>query len=228
MCWSVYSSCFVWYKGSRTSDCARDSTHLRARWPDYCNCPELGGTVPIFTALSRSSPCLSGRICAVVKKNGLQQSNESWTTGLWYSVLFSTAYMSVYCCFKHRLVTGKRSRVNTSGRVYWTEPYAHAHLVVRAYVSKPSGRLRPMLLSLYTSGYAQDLFLPTYYTKPLVRSEYQLFLQNNCGASSKLFCRIERLRGRRCTFGRRIWQQQWTGGVLQRGGMGCSVWRWLE
>ena len=35
------------------------------------NCPDLGGTVPIFTALSRPSPCLSrflGRTCTVVKK----------------------------------------------------------------------------------------------------------------------------------------------------------------
>ena len=53
------------------------------------NCHDLGGTVPIFTALSRPSPCLSrflGSTCAVVKRNVLQQSNESWTTGLWYSL----------------------------------------------------------------------------------------------------------------------------------------------
>ena len=49
------------------------------------DCPDLGGTVPIFTALTRPSTCLSrflGRTCAVVKEKRFaaeQRIMNNWT-----------------------------------------------------------------------------------------------------------------------------------------------------
>ena len=107
--------------------------------------PPITLLVPISRSYSRGS-----------EKNQQFAAEQRIMDNYWTLVLFSTAYnMSVYCCFKYRLVTGERSRVNTSEQLLnWTIRACALgclrvcpdieQLLIFIVPPTPSARLRPM------------------------------------------------------------------------------------